>query len=219
MTEAEWLACEQPMAMFNHLERVGWVSPRDNWLGKAASWLTEPFRRKGMWSRAVLQRRLYLLACGVNRVYYAEMGYGGSMSRSVELEERFADRELTLEELQREDPQRQWWWPNPWHLVSNVFRRPLLVAGLSSHGAVYCDLTRCVFGNPFRRVALDRQWLTSTVVALAAGIYTERAFDRMPILADALQDAGCADEQVLTHCREGRHHCRGCWVVDLLLGK
>jgi hypothetical protein len=80
-------------------------------------------------------------------------------------------------------------------------------------------LLRCIFGNPFRPVALDPSWRTSTVVALAEGIYADRAFDRLPILADALQDAGCGNESVLSHCRSGGPHARGCWVVDLLLGK
>ena len=76
-----------------------------------------------------------------------------------------------------------------------------------------------VLGNPFRRVAIDPAWRTSTVVALARGIYDEKAFDRMPILADALQDAGCDSDDVLSHCRGGGPHVRGCWVVDLVLGK
>jgi hypothetical protein len=76
-----------------------------------------------------------------------------------------------------------------------------------------------VFGNPFRPITLDPSWLTSTVLALANGIYTERAFDRMPILADALQDAGCDNENILNHCRAPGPHTRGCWVCDLLLNK
>jgi hypothetical protein len=76
-----------------------------------------------------------------------------------------------------------------------------------------------VFGNPFRPVALDPSWLTSTVVQLAQGIYADRAFDRLPILADALQDAGCEHPDVLAHCRSDGPHVRGCWVADLLLGK
>jgi hypothetical protein len=81
-------------------------------------------------------------------------------------------------------------------------------------------LLRDVFGNPFRAVALNPAWLTSDVLALARGIYGEKAFDRMPILADALQDAGCDNDDVLTHCRDAALvHVRGCWVVDLVLGK
>ncbi|MBA4191171.1 MAG: hypothetical protein C0467_24590 [Planctomycetaceae bacterium] len=80
-------------------------------------------------------------------------------------------------------------------------------------------LLREIIGNPFRPVSLDPVWLTSDVVALARGIYEERAFDRMPILADALQDAGCDNADILDHCRGNSPHVRGCWVVDLVLGK
>jgi hypothetical protein len=78
---------------------------------------------------------------------------------------------------------------------------------------------RCICRNPFRFVDVESSWLTSTVLALAAGIYEERAFDRLPILADALQDAGCDNEDILKHCQQPGEHVRGCWVVDLLLGK
>src|SRR5262249_46841688 len=65
-----------------------------------------------------------------------------------------------------------------------------------------CD----IFGNPFRPVAFDPCWRTSDAVGLARAIYDDKAFDRLPILADALMDAGCADEQVLAHCRgDGPH--------------
>jgi hypothetical protein len=80
-------------------------------------------------------------------------------------------------------------------------------------------LLRDIVGDHFRPVALDPSWLTSTVVSLANGIYDERAFDRMPILADALQDAGCDNEDILNHCQQTEVHVRGCWVIDLLLAK
>ena len=85
--------------------------------------------------------------------------------------------------------------------------------------AAQADLLRDIFGNPFRSVEFRLEWFTADVLALARGIYADRAFDRMPILADALQDAGCDDDDILNHCREAREHARGCWVVDLLLGK
>jgi hypothetical protein len=90
---------------------------------------------------------------------------------------------------------------------------------LAAEGAVQADLLRDIFGNPFRHVALSPEWLTSDVLALATGIYEERAFDRMPILADALMDAGCDNDDILNHCRQPSEHIRGCWVVDLMLGK
>lgn len=81
------------------------------------------------------------------------------------------------------------------------------------------DLLRCIFGNPFRRVTADPKWLTSDVVALARTIYDDKAFDRLLVLADALRDAGCDDESIPAHCRGEQGHARGCWVVDLVLGK
>jgi hypothetical protein len=80
------------------------------------------------------------------------------------------------------------------------------------------QLIRDIFGNPFRPVAADPTWLTSTVTALARQMYEARDFAAMPILADALQDAGCVHEDILGHCRGDGPHVRGCWVVDLLLG-
>jgi hypothetical protein len=84
---------------------------------------------------------------------------------------------------------------------------------------VQAALLRDIFGNPFRPVAFEPRWRTADVLGLARGIYDERAFDRLPLLADALMDAGCADEQVLAHCRSDGVHVRGCWIVDLVLGK
>jgi hypothetical protein len=81
------------------------------------------------------------------------------------------------------------------------------------------ELVREVVGNPFRPVAIDPRWRTEDVRDLARGIYEDRAFDRLPLLADALMDAGCDDEQVLTHCRSEGPHVRGCWVLDLVLEK
>jgi hypothetical protein len=85
-----------------------------------------------------------------------------------------------------------------------------------------CRLLRDIVGNPFRPVVVDPCWLTwreDTVPKIAQAVYQERAFDRLPILADALEDAGCTNEEVLKHCREPGEHVRGCWVVDLLSGR
>ena len=77
-----------------------------------------------------------------------------------------------------------------------------------------------IFGNPFRPVEFDAEWRTPTVTQLAQHIYEARAFTTMPILADALQDAGCDNADVLNHCRDATAtHVRGCWVVDLVLEK
>lgn len=76
-----------------------------------------------------------------------------------------------------------------------------------------------LFGNPFRPITLDATWLRPKVVRLAQAIYDERVFDRLPSLADALEEAGCTDADILCHCRGPGPHARGCWAVDLLLGK
>lgn len=218
MTEAEWLACDRPMEMYAHLERWAWPAYGASRFDKVRSWVRDRVARNPFGPRPVVERKLYLLACGVNRDWRAKRE-GDVVFPSVELEERFADRDVTLEVLLADDSKRFWWWRDAWHLVSNVFRRSIGKPDLDAHWAVYCDLTRCVFGNPFRPVELDRRWLTSTVVALSRSVYADRAFDRLPILADALQDAGCDSDSVLSHCRGDGPHTRGCWVVDLLLGK
>jgi hypothetical protein len=82
---------------------------------------------------------------------------------------------------------------------------------------------RCIFGNPFRPPpSLPRailRWNDGTVRRIAEGVYKEHAFDRLPILAGALLDAGCDNEELLAHLRSEGPHVRGCWALDVLLGK
>jgi hypothetical protein len=81
---------------------------------------------------------------------------------------------------------------------------------------------REIFGNPFRSVAIDPVWLTGSegaVRKMAQAIYDDNCFEQMPILADTLEETGCTDADPLVHCREPGEHVRGCWVLDLLLGK
>jgi hypothetical protein len=91
------------------------------------------------------------------------------------------------------------------------------------HRASIANQIREVFGNPchpsppINPIILG--WNDGIVVKLAQGIYDERAFDRLPILADALEEAGCQDADILGHCRHAAVHVRGCWVVDLLTGR
>jgi hypothetical protein len=87
---------------------------------------------------------------------------------------------------------------------------------------LHADLVREVFGNPFRSLRVARKclaWNGGVVRQLAQGIYEKRAFYRMPILADALEEAGCKEANILDHCRSSVKHVRGCWIVDLLLEK
>jgi hypothetical protein len=103
-------------------------------------------------------------------------------------------------------------------------RRPGAVRRLAEKQTrqVLADLLRDVFGNPFRPAAVAPTWLAwhgETVPKLAQSVYDERAFERLPILADALEEAGCADAALLGHLRSPGPHARGCWALDLLLGK
>jgi hypothetical protein len=87
-------------------------------------------------------------------------------------------------------------------------------------GEEACSLLRDIFGNPFRPVALDPAWLTwhdGLLVSMARRMYDSRDFTDMPILADALEEAGCSDQDILAHCRQPGEHVRGCWIVDLFL--
>ncbi len=85
------------------------------------------------------------------------------------------------------------------------------------------EFLRDIVGNPFRAAPVVQQdwlaWNGGTIPALAREIWEARAFDRLPMLADALEDAGCADAALLGHCRSGGEHVRGCWALDLVLGK
>jgi hypothetical protein len=92
-------------------------------------------------------------------------------------------------------------------------------AARDAEGRAQVTLLRDIFGNPSRSVILNPTWRTASVVALAQSIYDDRVFDRLPILAAALEDAGCDNADILNHCRQPSEHVRGCWVVDLVLGK
>jgi hypothetical protein len=89
------------------------------------------------------------------------------------------------------------------------------------NGATQVRLLRDIFGrpHPFPQVRLNREWMTADVLGLVSSIYEDRASDRLPIMADALEEVGCQDEEILGHCRAPGPHVRGCWVVDLVLGK
>jgi hypothetical protein len=87
---------------------------------------------------------------------------------------------------------------------------------------IQCGVLREVFGNPFRPPQVEpalRRWNDGCVVRLAQRIYEERCWDDLPILCDALADAGCTDERLIAHCAAPAEHARGCWALDALLGR
>src|SRR5687768_13740514 len=140
--------------------------------------------------------------------------------------EQFADGHLSFEQLRatherlytnRYPPPHRW---PPRTAIRWVVSAEALAADRIEERMGQTALLKDVFGNPFRPVTFDPSWRTTTAVQLAGQMYEAREFAAMPILADALQDAGCEDAGVLGHCRDPQQvHVRGCWVVDLVLGK
>jgi hypothetical protein len=216
MTEAEWLACEDPRAMISLLGL--WPNLRKaRCFARAAldPYLPDAFDGADGEHTEHVRGGLDRWADGPE----AEAPRPGSLSAVVrELRVRHAPEFPTVvaQRLGFPNPPRGNWRPiDPRHPDRWLVRR---IARLGPPERM-SRLLREVFGNPFRPVAVVAAWLTSDVLALARDIYDERSFDHMPILADALQDAGCDNDEVLSHCRSEGPHVRGCWVVDLLLGK
>jgi hypothetical protein len=127
--------------------------------------------------------------------------------REVEVWERYADGCATPQELASAVAG----WCDPSDIAWSFAR--------GEEAKAQAELLRDLVGNPFRPAALDPSWLTAAVKALAQVIYEERRFADMPVLADALEEAGCTNADILAHCRSGGEHARGCWVVDLILAK
>jgi hypothetical protein len=214
MTEAEWLACEDPLPM---LECA----------------LTHSSRK----------RRLFAVAC-CRRITNIMTDNG---KRAVDAAEGFADRSITRSRLHEawrrvgspKVTRRQYAAAaaRAASVVSDsgydgthnaaVFAVNACVTGpreqdaqLTAERCAQIRLVRDIFGNPFRPVTFNSVWRTDTAVTLARTMYEAREFGAMPILADALQDAGCDRDDVLQHCRDAQQvHVRGCWVVDLVLQK
>jgi hypothetical protein len=105
-------------------------------------------------------------------------------------------------------------------LAADTLRSHVFAHSRDEEGRAQLALLRDIFGDPFRPMTFDLEWRTGTAIAIAQQMYDARDFSAMPILADALQDAGCDNEDILNHCRDANAtHVRGCWVVDLVLGK
>ena len=130
---------------------------------------------------------------------------------------------MTTPEFVDADP-RPWEQPGAVRRDREPHRGGLLLAAAQHSARAYraerpCDLLRCVFGNPFRPVTFDPAWRTAEVLRLAEAIYAERAFDRLPILADLLEEAGATDAALLAHLRGPGPHALGCHALDAILGK
>jgi hypothetical protein len=247
MTETEWLACTNPQPMLEFLRlkasdrkvRLFAVACcRRVWSGLEHEESRDAVRKAELFADGLADRNEMLRAhekvCaiipklhdGKDTAPGAALSASGFPGPPKSLLQRFADA--------LDDP----WWEDEFDkgdplapaLVTarhaaraaadlqgqrNVLDAPATIAEHREQTA----LVRCLFGNPFRPRPVCAAWLTREVRALADAIYAERAFDRMPLLADALEASGCTNADLIEHCRSGREHARGCWVVDLLLGK
>lgn len=120
-------------------------------------------------------------------------------------------------------PGREYW--GQFGLILQGVCRASFEVNRREHAAQAARL-RDIVGNPFRPVTFDPDWQTSTVLSLAQAAYDQRELPagtldptHLAILADALQDAGCDNTDILDHCRGQGPHVRGCWVIDAILGK
>jgi biotin carboxyl carrier protein len=103
--------------------------------------------------------------------------------------------------------------------VSDPLYRVVALPDTGAGASSLAEALRDIAGNPFDPCTIVPAWLTTTVVALAEGVCADQAFDRLPILADALEDAGCTDAALLGHLRGPGPHIHGCWALDAILGK
>lgn len=233
MTEAEWLACDDPAGMWEIL-----------WFPTVPDHIPSRVFRPTLEATGEQDRLLRLCACAFCR-HDPTLSDVPAVQRSLELSEAEADNgrdedAVTLAESFLAPPIR-----NPgasvpepeWrHYITalglleptddiwygQVLGELSWVANTSAGRRLQADLLRDIFGNPFRPFTFDPAWLTrnkGVVVNVAESIYRDRTFRRMPDLATALEQAGCDNLAILAHCREAGIHVRGCWLLDTLLGK
>jgi anti-sigma regulatory factor (Ser/Thr protein kinase) len=229
MTEAEWIACDDPSAMLNFLN----VNPSNQRVRLYAvacctrtRFLSKSNRSHPAAANVPLHADLVTIAADL----------GETRGVQVQIEEalvacRFTEHDLFSIRLELEealvdvlkhgnllDPEERllvYYRVTPSGFEAEVghFGRQPAERGIQA------ALLRDIFGNPFRPVTFEPAWRTTTAVQLAQSMYHSRDFAAMSILADALQDAGCDNAAILDHCRGEGPHVRGCWVVDLVLGK
>jgi hypothetical protein len=205
MREQEWLTCTDPAPMLEFLQ------------GKASE------RKLRLFAVACCRRIWHLLTDERSR-------------KAVEVAERYADGCVSEEELRAVSGEAasvgigfgvQFSAANAAHFAAlpgqvRSNRCAMFAARALAEAAApaaQAGLLRCIFGIPFHPITVSPDWLTATVVSLAQAIYQEKAFARLPLLAGALEEAGCTNADILTHCRQPSEHVRGCLVVDLLLTK
>ena len=198
-------------------------------------WLAGRVRKMLRYARSkATMRRRRLLACGFCRIKWSQLP-DDRLKQLIELIERYADGKsgggtlVQAYELFGVVKERA---------VANALDPDMLKALRAAQASnedppgiafpqwqdsdLQLALLRDIFGNPFRPVALDPVWLSwhdGLLVSMARWMYDSHEFADQPVLADALEEAGCDNADILAHCRGPGPHVRGCWVLDRLLGK
>ncbi len=179
------------------------------------------------------RRRRRLVLCAVCRLLWTEVPTEARIT--IETVENYLDGFVSMEQL--EQASRQHAIAHELIVQTAIRDNAYRLSTLAGHAVYPGNKVRVIDGwnkasrqavatalrdvcrTYFLWIKMNPAWRTSTTIGIAQGIYDDRAFDRMPILADALQDAGCENAEILTHCRGEGPHVHGCWVVDLVLGK
>jgi hypothetical protein len=246
MTEAQWLSADRPHRLLAHLRRR--ASDRKLWLLACGLvrrlWHILADERSRQAVEAVERWADGLATDADLASARQEARAAGVVARAAReaarREERahFArrdgwwERKRTTEECSRREGAAWFAWRlagREWKPLDAVGEAAELAAAVAAERdaeaaerAGQVALVREVFGNPFRPVPLDPAWLAwheGTIPRLARATYDNGAFDRLPVLADALEEAGCTAQDVLRHCRQQGGHTRGCWALDLVLAK
>jgi hypothetical protein len=215
MTEAEWLSCDDPWHLLHLVEHLG------------------PSERKTRLFCAAVCRRFwdYLPEASQAILLESEMLADGLVPRPPDDMELCQRANAVVAPFDRQYPTKKF--PNTtvrtqrdaaaavcYAVIPDLFGAVSYFWELKpAERAIHLQIIRDIFGNPFRAAVADPSWLAPGVVELAQTIYDERAFNQLLELAVALEGVGCHDADVLAHCRHRGPHVRGCWIVDLILGK
>jgi hypothetical protein len=221
MTEAEWLKCSDPTAMLAQLRDK--ASERKLRLYTCAHcrlvwhWLIEERSRS-----AVEVAEHY--ADGLITEEDREVAFREACTASIAVRRCPEKSDTILRLRQPRDPDRLYRaaFFAAFAAGSGVGNITAQIRGDNAHlvGKVTRSrLLHCIFGNPFRPASIKPPWLTTNIILQAQSIYDGRSFNCLPSLANSLDENGCDNKDMLSHCRSLEPHVRGCWVVDLALGK
>lgn len=230
MTEQEWLACADLNRMVSFLQpRVSWRKLRlfaCACCRHVGQWLTDETIRNAL-NRAELYAEGRIKAGTAQTWYKKSCAVRDSLPKAQDFRPEWLACHAVAEAVIGEP------YSAYLHTHKSVVHAITRANGAESGSAPWrlemergsvglVWLLRDIVGNPFHVPHANPDWLSlqrSTVSKLAGAIYEDRTFDRLPLLADALEDAGCTDPDILAHCRGPGPHVRGCWVIDLLTGR